>query len=313
MKKPIHQHIRENMTKKRLLLAGGILLLIIAALVSLGFWLYSAPYSSAKVKTFKKFDLPVARVGSYLIGGRELFNRHDLAEQLYNGSSGYDANQSQGQILDRLIEIEKMEIIAAQRGVKVTESELDAEYDRLADQAGGNDAFATTLKDKYHFTVEQFKQKALKPDILKTNLQINFYNDKSLNPELYATLDKVNAALKSNTDFAEVAKTYSEDPATSQFGGDSGMIPLKDLAPEFQKELLGKQPNDIVTATTRFGIYVIKVINRKGDDGNGGGSIHFQSIYLNYGKFSSKENESAFSKWYKSQAGAIKEQKFINL
>lgn len=255
----------------------------------------------------------MARVSSYLIGGRELFDRYDLAEQLYNGSSGYNTNQSQGQILDRLIEIEKMELVARDRGVKVSDAELDDEYNRLASQAGGNDAFISTLKDKYHFTVEQFKQKALKPDVLKTNLQINFYKDQSLNPALYSTLDKVNAAIKSGTDFAEVAKTYSEDPATSQFGGDSGMIPLKDLAPEFQKELLGKQPNDIVTATTRFGVYVIKVINRKNDDGNGGGSIHFQSIYLNYGKFSSNETQSAFSKWYKTKADAIKTQKFINL
>jgi parvulin-like peptidyl-prolyl isomerase len=303
----------KTISKKRLLTAGGIALLIIAIIISFGFWLYSSPIGNPKIKVFKQLNLPVAKAGSGLIGGRELFSRYEIAALLYGSEKGFQATQTQSDILDRLIEIKKLESVAGSLGISISAEEVKTEYDRIAGQEGGAEKFEKMLSDQYHFTPDQFRQKSLAPDVLKTKLAISFYNDKTLNSALYKTLEIVNSKLAQNpATFSDLAKTYSEDPATSKFGGDSGDIPNADLAPEFQEALKDAQPEQVVTVTTRFGIYVVKVVNRK-DDSVAGGSIHFQSILLNYGKIDPKITESAFTKWYNGQTNNIKVKKYINL
>lgn len=307
-----HKTLLKNVTKKRLLIAGGIAFLVVAVLVSFGFWLYSSPMSTAKINLFKQANLPVAQVGSGFVGGRELFSRYDTATQLYGTDKNFEPGQAQADILNRLIEIKKLENIAAGRRISISDQEINAEYDRFASQEGGADKLEKMLTEKYHFTPEQFKQKSLNADLLKTKLAISFYNDKTLNPNLYKTLDTINNKLSQNESFADLAKQYSEDSSTRQFGGDSGEIPNNDLAPEFQEALKDAEPGQTKTVSTRFGVYLVKVINRK-DDSVAGGSIHFQSIFLNYGKIDPKVTESAFTKWYQPLANNIKVKKFINL
>jgi len=304
--------VLKNITKKRLLTTGGIILLAIAVVTSFAFWLYSNPIGNAKIKVLTKLNLPVAKVGSGFVNGRELFSRYEIANQLYGNDKSFLASQAQSDILGRLIEIKKLENIASSRNISVTDGEVNAEYDRIAIQEGGQDKLEKMLNEQYHFSPEQFKQKALRPDILKANLAISYYNDKGLNPNLYKTLETVNSRLSQNASFPDLAKMYSEDPATRQFGGDSGEIPNSDLAPELQAALKDVQPDQTITVTTRFGIYIIKVINRK-DANVAGGSIHFLSIFLNYGKVNSQATESAFTKWYNGQANDIKVRKYINL
>jgi parvulin-like peptidyl-prolyl isomerase len=304
--------VLKNISKKRLLTAGGIVLLIIAIITSFGFWLYSSPIGPAKIKIFRQLNLPVAQAGSGLIGGGELFSRYEIAIKLYGNDKSFQATKAQADILDRLIEIKKLENIAGSRNIGVSNEEVAAEYNRIAAEEGGADKFEKMLNSQYYFTPEQFREKSLRPDVLKTKLAISFYNDKGLNPNLYKTLATVSAQLAQGTSFSDLAKTYSEDLATSNFGGDSGTIPNADLAPEFQTGLKDIQPGQTTIIATRFGIYIVKVVNRM-DDNVTGGSVHFQSILLNYGKIDSKATESAFTKWYNAQAKNIKVKKFINL
>lgn len=302
----------KSVTKKHLLIGSGIALLAVALLVSFGFWIYSAPMGQTKIKILEQLNLPVARVGSGFVGGRELFERYSLAGQIYGQDKNFQPAQAQADILQRLIEIKKLETIAAGQSVQVSEDELNAEYARIAEHEGGNEKFEEVLSEQFHFTPEQFKQKVLEHDIRKTKLAINFYDDQTLNPGLHKTLDQVSAKLEKGGDFAEVAKMHSEDPATRQFGGDSGEIPVKDLVPELQEAIKDAQPGQTLTVTTRYGIYIIKTLNRK-EDSVAGGSLHFQSIFLNYGNIDPKVTESAFTKWYEAEAANIKTKQYINL
>jgi parvulin-like peptidyl-prolyl isomerase len=268
--------------------------------------------SESKINIFKKVGLPVAKVGSSLVSGRELFSRYDLATQIYGQDENFQTTQAQTEILNRLIEEKKLENIANARGISITQQEIDSEYDRITKQEGGAENFTKILSEQYHFTPEQFKEKALAPDVLKTKLAISFFGDKTLNPNLYKTLETINSKLSEEESFSDLAKTYSEHSATRQFGGDSGEIPVLGLAPELQVALQNTQPDETATVITRFGVYIIKVLNRK-EDSVEGGSIHFQSIFLNYGKIDSKVTESVFDKWYESQMNNIEVKKFIKL
>jgi len=71
--------------------------------------------------------------------------------------------------------------------------------------------------------------------------------------------------LKDNPDkFAEYAKKYSEDPASSAKGGDLGFFSKEEMVPEFAEAAFSTKPgklSDIVK--TQFGYHIIKVVDRK--------------------------------------------------
>ncbi len=307
--KPVAKHW---LIINRLPIIGGVFLLVIAVGISFGFWLYSSPASKSKIAIFNKTNLPVAKVGSHYIGGRELFSRYDMAVQIYGEDKSFDTAQAKIDILDRLAEVEKLIILAEAKNLSMSTDEVDKEYARIAEQEGGQENFQNLLQEKYQFSPEYFKQKALEPDLLKVKLAIAFYKDKGLNPKLYETLEVVESKLKKGVPFEELARTYSEDPATRQFGGDSGQIPINNLAPELKEIILNTEPGKTITVPTRFGVYIIRILSIKQDDLESG-SVHFQSILFNLGKIDSKANESAFIKWYNSEVSKIKYKKFINL
>lgn len=297
---------------KRLPIIGGVLLLLIAAGISFGFWLYSSPTTQAKINILTKVNLPIAKVGKHYIGARELFSRYDMAVKIYGEDKNFSQNQALTDILDRLIEVEKLKSITDSQNITVSDGELNEEYTRIAEQEGGQENFQNLLIEKYHFSPDDFKQKALEPDLLKVKLAIVFYDNKELNPDLYKTLETIESKIDKNEPFEELARAYSEDPATRQFGGDSGQIPIKNLAPELQKAINTTDQGETATITTRFGIYIVKLLSIKENDVEGG-SVHFQGILLNLGKIDPKANESAFTKWYNTEVSKIKYKKFINL
>lgn len=67
-------------------------------------------------------------------------------------------------------------------------------------------------------------------------------------------------------DFAELAKTYSEDPATSTRGGDLGFIKRGDLVTEFESVAFNLEPGEISDIVeTQFGFHLIKMIEKRGE------------------------------------------------
>jgi len=80
--------------------------------------------------------------------------------------------------------------------------------------------------------------------------------------KMIAVKEKVDAG----EDFSEIAKTYSEDPATSIRGGDLGFIKRGDLVPEFEEVAFNLEPGEISDIVeTQFGFHVIKMIEKRGE------------------------------------------------
>jgi len=69
------------------------------------------------------------------------------------------------------------------------------------------------------------------------------------------------------TDFAEMARKYSEDPGSKIKGGDVGWFKRKQMVPEFEEAAFTGEINKLYVVATRFGYHLIKP-TKKGKETN---------------------------------------------
>lgn len=73
---------------------------------------------------------------------------------------------------------------------------------------------------------------------------------------------------RSGDDFAKLADQYSEDPSVQNNHGDLGYFERTAMVPEFSEAVFSAKPGEIVgPVKTNFGLHVIKVGDRKVEDG----------------------------------------------
>ena len=74
--------------------------------------------------------------------------------------------------------------------------------------------------------------------------------------------------IEEGDDFAELAATYSNDESNAEKGGDLGFFGRNRMVKEFEDAAFGAEIGDIVgPIKTRFGFHVIKVTDKKTEDG----------------------------------------------
>src|SRR5690554_2770874 len=85
--------------------------------------------------------------------------------------------------------------------------------------------------------------------------------------ELLASIKK--RILDGETDFATMARQYSEDPGSAAMGGDLGFFNRGELAPEYEATALGLKQGEISDPVeSMFGIHMIQLLEIKGNSFN---------------------------------------------
>ncbi len=208
--------------------------LLIAAII--GFFAYCtiAIYRFQSTSTFiyrvsQVIPFPVARAGgsfvsyeSYLFNVRQY--KHYYENQL---KTNFDDPKNKPQLeaykkqaLDQVINDAYIKKLAQKYGVTVSEQQVNDQITILKNQnrLGNSDrVFEDVLKDYYGWSVNDFKR-SLREQLLSQNVVAKLDS---------ATLDRANQAyaeLKAGSDFAAVAKKYSDDQATKDTGGDIGVV-----------------------------------------------------------------------------------------
>lgn len=85
--------------------------------------------------------------------------------------------------------------------------------------------------------------------------------------DVRAQLNKLRDRVIAGEDFAVLAKQYSQDPGSAQFGGNLGVAKRGMMVPEFEAMAFKLKPNEISPVfETEYGFHVLQLMDRKGEE-----------------------------------------------
>lgn len=115
-----------------------------------------------------------------------------------------------------------------------------------------------------------------------------------------STATAVLADARTGKDFAELAKSFSEDPAARKDGGDLGSFKKGDMQPDLERTILSLKPGEISDlVSTPIGFHIIKLETRVAGIARPFESVKGEIEEILY----RKKSEERFSQWAKDLRG----------
>lgn len=201
----------------------------------------------------KALPLPVGKVGSTLVPYEEyLFElKHYIHYFEKQQEVDFDSEQGQRQLdsqrqksLDAVINNAYARKIAKEKGITVSDQEVNSQIELLKSQNRlGNDdqVFEDVLRDYYDWDINDFRR-SIKQELL--NAKVVKALDTTVKPRAEQAIDEINAG----SNFADVAKKYSDDETTKANGGQLGFLISKNdrnIPPQTINALSQMQPGDV--------------------------------------------------------------------
>lgn len=202
------------------------------------------------------------------------------------------------EILNKLIENKVIESLAKKRKIYISDSTIDQEVDSNIEQFGNRQNLMSELARLYGWTLDDFKQKVVKPEMYAEKLTEAFESetDTSVQKDKIDSLYERVAAKKE--DFSKVAAETSEGQS-SENKGDLGWSTKDQLIPELAEVAFSMKPGDVSGAIeSPLGFHIIKLEEKKSD--NGEDLVHLRQIFV---------KKTTFSDWLKDETK--KDQVFV--
>ncbi|MBT4722505.1 hypothetical protein HN958_02305 [Candidatus Falkowbacteria bacterium] len=159
-----------------------------------------------------------------------------------------------------------MEKLAKEFDVTVTPEDLDAAVQSQIDQLENADEYAENVEKYFGWDVETFKQNIIYIEVLRDNLIEAGIPKKVAEEKAQKVLAKVN---KGKQSFEELAKEFSDDPGSSENGGDLGFFGKGVMVEAFENAVFALEVGQISDLVeTEFGYHIIKVEDRRVDGEN---------------------------------------------
>jgi peptidyl-prolyl cis-trans isomerase C len=205
-------------------------------------------------------------------------------------------------VLDQLIGYRLLAQESKARNIAVPETEIDARIAEIRKQFPSQEAFTQTLQQR-NMTVEALRadaregmsidrmlQAEMAGKVTVTPAQLDDFYKK--NPDQFKAPERVRAshvllafpenadaaakaavreralvvlkALQAGNDFADIAKTNSQDPGSAANGGDLGFFERGQMVGPFEQAAFTLKPNQLSDLVeTTFGFHIIKVTARQ--------------------------------------------------
>ncbi len=124
-----------------------------------------------------------------------------------------------------------------------------------------------TRREVYEFYKEYKDSLGLIPEKLTiSHIFINPQNNKRLQKKAYNLAKKLLDSLKHGTDFAELARKYSDDPGSAKDGGNLGWAKRGVFYPEFEAAAFALKKGEISgIVKTPVGYHIIQLLDKRGE------------------------------------------------
>ncbi|MBX4204650.1 MAG: peptidyl-prolyl cis-trans isomerase [Candidatus Doudnabacteria bacterium] len=234
----ISSEINNNLPKPKHLFWAGIAIILGFLLISVTI-AYATAWQDPISKSFKKL-YPSALVGSVPVSIEDSDAFVALASKMDGNVSGADA-------FDMYLKHIKSDLLLKRLGLKLPSDAISDEL-YFYKKSPEYDNF---LRTYFRGSEKLFKENVVAPQAVEARLRIKYNSDFNLNQKSYQKAENVLERLNAGEKFEDVAKQFSADKKSAQFGGDLGFFEHGQILPELEKAItvakIGEVHDIIVT------------------------------------------------------------------
>lgn len=193
-------------------------------------------------------------------------------------------------IISKLVENKVVENLAGKRGIALTDSAVNSELEANIQQFGNKDNLMSDLARLYGWTLDDFEQKVVKPEMYSEKLAEMYANSLDASAEQAKINSLYDRVAKKKEDFAKVAKENS-DGQSAQDGGDLGWSTKDQLIQPVGDKAFAMKAGEISEPVESvLGFHVLKLMEKKTD--NGEDMVHLSQIFV---------KKPTYNDWLKDQ------------
>jgi foldase protein PrsA len=194
------------------------------------------------------------------------------------------------EVISKMIENRVIENLAKKRGIVLTDSSVATELESNVQQFGNKDNLMSDLARLYGWTIKDFEQKVVKPEMYSEKLAEVYANeiDTSAQQEKIKLLHEKVTSKKE--DFTKVAKENS-DGQSAENGGDLGWSTKEQLIQPVADKAFSMKVGEISEPIeSALGFHILKLVEKKTD--NDQEMVHLSQIFV---------KKTTFADWLKEQ------------
>lgn len=275
--------MKRDIKKRTIAIASAVILIgaiLIVAILFYGFGMRNVAVGRAA----NLLHFPVAVVsGNAFVNSGELADNLASVKKFYENQNfsdiGYrvDFATTDGQkrlkikekeILNKLIENRIIEKLAADRNIIISKSMVSQNVDREISQlSNGSEDISKTMADLYGWTMSDFEDKIVRPDMYREELEKNMRENDIDFTKAKSKITQAQNELKGGAVFADVAKKYSEGES-GRNGGDLGWFTADQMMPEIATAaFIMKKGDQSDVIESPIGFHIVQVDDKKTEDG----------------------------------------------
>lgn len=172
-------------------------------------------------------------------------------------------------LLNKMIDNAVIERLANERGIKITEEMISQEVERKTNEYGSRQDLEESMKRLYGWSVEDFMEKIVKPDMYKEKLIEDLRKSDKSNFEAKQKMEVALAKIKEGKDFGETAREFSEGESAKN-SGDLGWLSADLMLPELAESAFSMkkgETSEIIESS--LGFHIIRIDDERVEDGVG--------------------------------------------
>ncbi|EKD58496.1 MAG: hypothetical protein ACD_56C00112G0002 [uncultured bacterium] len=171
------------------------------------------------------------------------------------------------EILDKMVEDEIIAVLAKQKGVTVTEAQVDEAVSAKLNEYGTTEQVKADLQKSYGWDLEEFKQAVVLPSMYSQALSERVLREQNNDAQAKMKIEKAQAELDKGQDFSSVVEKYSEG-LSKEDGGELGWIKKDQIMPELAEAVFGDaklESKGVIESAIGFHIVEIEDKKKEGE------------------------------------------------